>query len=95
MGSGYGVFLKEDDTLASWVFKNQMGTLGILQTVEEHKRKGYASLILKVMSKEIGEDGHDPLGTVLVKNRASQVMFMKLGFKELDKVTFVEGQDYF
>lgn len=89
-GGGYGVFLKSDNSIAAWIFKNQLGCLGILQTVEKHKCKGYGSLLSKILAKEVGEDGHNPLGTVLTHNKPSQIMFTKIGFRTLDRVTFFE-----
>lgn len=88
MNGGYGAFTKNNE-LVSWVLKNHMGTLGILQTVQEHRRKGYGTLVTMALSKEIAEEGHVPLGTVLVNNRVSQMMFSKLGFRSIDEATFV------
>ncbi|KAI4469223.1 hypothetical protein MML48_2g00003613 [Holotrichia oblita] len=90
MNTCYGIFLKSDDKLVCWVLKNHLGQLGILQTLPEYKRKGYASLITKVMSKDIAKDGHNPLGTVLISNNASESMFEKLGFHYIDKCTYIE-----
>ncbi|KRT79037.1 hypothetical protein AMK59_8424 [Oryctes borbonicus] len=87
----YGVFLKSDDKLVSWVLKNHMGQLGILQTLSEHKRKGYGSLITKVLSKEIAEEGHHPLGTVVRGNVASETMFATLGFRCTDLCIYFES----
>lgn len=90
MNDCYGVFLQSNGDLVCWVLKNHLGQLGILQTLPEYKRRGYATLIIKVMSKDIAEDGHDPLGTVLVGNIASEGMFEKLGFHRMDKCSYIE-----
>ncbi|KAK9694194.1 protein of unknown function (DUF5645) [Popillia japonica] len=90
MNTCYGIFLKSDDKLVCWVLKNHLGQLGILQTVPEYKRKGYASLITKMMSKQIAKDGHHPAGTVLINNKVSESMFEKLDFRCIDKCTYIE-----
>lgn len=92
MNGGYGVFLKTDGTLVAWVLRNLIG-LGALQTADEHKRKGYGSLVAKVLAKEIAKEGLDPIGTVLQDNSVSQKMFGKLGFKILETVAFTENEE--
>ncbi|GJQ65986.1 hypothetical protein Trydic_g4079 [Trypoxylus dichotomus] len=90
MNTCYGVFLKNNANLVCWVLKNHLGQLGILQTLAEHKRKGYATLVIKMMSKDIAGEGHDPLGTVLVGNTASERIFEKLGFRRIDSCSYIE-----
>ncbi|RZC35142.1 uncharacterized protein BDFB_007853 [Asbolus verrucosus] len=89
MNGGYGVFLKSTDELVAWVLKHTFGHLGMLQTEEKHKKKGYGSLVAKVLSKEIAEEGHWPLGTILVNNQVSIGMFEKMGFRSIGTCTFI------
>ncbi|RZC35143.1 FR47 and/or Acetyltransf 1 domain containing protein, partial [Asbolus verrucosus] len=86
---GYGVFLKATNELVAWGLNHTLGHLGLLQTAERHKKKGYGSLIARVLSKEIGEGGHWPVGTVLVDNKVSMKMFEKMGFRNIGICTFI------
>lgn len=89
MNGGHGVFTKTDGKLVSWVLKNQMGTLGILQTIDAYKRMGLGSAVTKSLSREIALEGHNPLGTVLVENTASQAMFRNIGFSPSDWCQYI------
>lgn len=90
MNGGFGVFLKEDDSIVAWILKNQMGMMVVLQTADGYKRKGYGSLVTKAIAKEIAKEGHVPLGTVLIDNFASKNMFKKLGFKIIDQLAYIQ-----
>lgn len=90
MGKSYGVFIKGTQELASWIFKNHLGQLGVLQTVEKHKRKGYGSLLTLFMSKEVAKEGLDPVGMVLTCNQSSKTMFENCGFVSINRVKFIE-----
>ncbi|XP_008190613.1 uncharacterized protein LOC663674 isoform X2 [Tribolium castaneum] len=85
---GYGLFLKSTNEMVAWVLKHAWGHLAMLQTEEAHKRKGYASLVTKALSKEIAEEGHWPLGTILLENKNSISMFEKLGFSSIGVCNF-------
>ncbi|KAI4469222.1 hypothetical protein MML48_2g00003612 [Holotrichia oblita] len=89
MNNSLGLFLKSDDTLVCWVLRSPMGQMATLQTDVNHKRKGYASLVTKAMSKQIAQDGFNPLGTIVRGNVASETMFSGLGFRSIDTSTFV------
>lgn len=65
------------------------GPLGALQVDEDYKRKGYGSLILKLMAIKLAEIDHDTLGCIVLKNVASHDMFKKNGFKVVDNVYFM------
>ncbi|XP_018560931.1 uncharacterized protein LOC108903292 isoform X2 [Anoplophora glabripennis] len=83
MNDSYGVFLKSTNELVSWILLSMLGQLGVLQTEDEHKRKGYASLITKYMSKQLALKGYNAFGTVIDTNHSSISMFTKLGFRSL------------
>jgi len=89
VNGGFGLYLKTNDKLVAWVLKNFLGTMVVLQTLEEYKRRGYASLVVRAMSRDIAEEGHNPLGTVVTTNSPSQGMFAKLGFQILDYARFI------
>ncbi|KAJ8963252.1 hypothetical protein NQ318_018718 [Aromia moschata] len=88
MNDGYGVFLKSNDELVSWIIVTMLGQLGLLQTKEAHKKKGYAALVTRQLSKKIAEKGFNVFGTVLVNNVASIRLFEKLGFRSLEKSVY-------
>ncbi|CAH0724303.1 unnamed protein product, partial [Brenthis ino] len=45
---GYGLFVNGE--LVAWVFIKEIGALGHLYTLEDHRRKGYGELVLKLIS---------------------------------------------
>ncbi|KAK9694192.1 FR47-like protein [Popillia japonica] len=90
MNNCYGIFLKSNDELVCWIMKNNMGQLSVLQTLPEYTRKGYATILTKMLSKEIAEEGHHPLATIVVGNIASEMLFKKLGFRKADICIYFE-----
>ncbi|XP_066249370.1 uncharacterized protein [Euwallacea similis] len=95
--NGFGVYLKSNDKLVSWVIPSCLGQMSALQTLSEHKNKGYAQLVIQHMAKYLAELGFDCCGTVHPTNVASMKLFSKLGFKSLYKCGYIavlhEGQD--
>lgn len=60
-----------------------------LQTREDHKRKGYASLIVKALSRKLAVEHNRPVfTTIIAANQASGKMFKKLGFEEYSTVAW-------
>ncbi|XP_066249289.1 uncharacterized protein [Euwallacea similis] len=94
--NGFGVYLKSNDKLVSWVIPSCLGQMSALQTLNEHKNKGYAQLVIQHMAKYLAELGFDCCGTVHPTNVASMKLFSKLGFKSLYKCGYIavvhEGQ---
>lgn len=86
---GWGLFLKSNNELVSWALLTGLGQLGMIQTVENYQKKGYACIITKVLSKKIAERGEDPAGTVAEDNTASQNMFKKLGFENKGQCNYI------
>ncbi|KAJ3647983.1 hypothetical protein Zmor_019824 [Zophobas morio] len=60
VNGGYGAFLKSTGQMVAWVLKHTFGHVAILQTEEEHTRKGYATLVTKALCREMAEDGFWP-----------------------------------
>lgn len=75
-----GVFTK-DDVLVSWVLLNEFDGLAMVQTVEEYRRMGFATVLVKEIAKNRAERGLDTLGCILQENEPSIVMFKNIGFK--------------
>lgn len=86
----YGIFLKSNDELVCWIMKNIMGQLATLHTLPEYRRRGYATILTKMLSKEIAEEGCHPLANVVVGNVASETSFKKLGFRRADICIYFE-----
>lgn len=63
-----------------------LGSLGLLQVQESHKRLGLGSLLVRYLSKQISELGDEVLTPVVTENIPSRRMFEKLGFKQIDYV---------
>lgn len=88
LNGGIGLFSKQDNELRSWILKNYFGGLGVLQTANEHRRKGYGTLITKIFSKMLAEEGYDISAFIVRKNVASQKMFTGLDFENIIPVTW-------
>ncbi|KAJ8924216.1 hypothetical protein NQ315_007007 [Exocentrus adspersus] len=83
MNDSYGLFLKSTGELVCWVLLSMLGQLNLLQTVDAHKRKGYASIIVKHASKEMAKKGYSAFGTIFIENEASVALFRSIGFRNL------------
>ncbi|XP_058447808.1 uncharacterized protein LOC131428132 [Malaya genurostris] len=86
-----GLF-NESDELLAWCFCWQTGAMGALEVVTEHLRKGYGTLIVKAIARELARVGLNCYGTVICTNKASQGMFDKLGFERTGSYHFVRTQ---
>lgn len=60
-----------------------------LQTDKDHFGKGYASLVLREMSKKVAELGHDINAGIFDVNTPSRTLFGKLGFKVLGNIHWI------
>lgn len=88
MNGGFGLFSKDKDELVAWVMRTCLGQIGFLQTVQGHTRKGYAEFLAKVISREIAEEGFEPMAAISQDNSASLSLFRKLEF-------YLDGICYF
>lgn len=89
VNGGLGIFSKSTNELCAWVLKSYLGALGLLQVAEEHKRKGLGSLMTKIFSKKLAEEGLDAIGCIILDNVVSQKMFKNLGFEKIIAVTWL------
>lgn len=67
-------------------YRYALGSLGLLQVLESHKRLGLGSLLVRYLSKRIVELGDEVLTPVVTENIPSRRMFEKLGFQQIDYV---------
>ncbi|XP_016981662.1 uncharacterized protein LOC108046475 [Drosophila rhopaloa] len=70
--------------LVAWCLRLPIGSLGLLQVLESHKRLGLGSLLVKSMAKKISALGDQVMAPVVTKNTASRNMFEKIGFRSID-----------
>lgn len=61
-----------------------------LQTDDQHLGKGYGLLVVKEVSRQIAQLGHDVYADILDTNRASRSLFEKLGFAVVGKVHWIQ-----
>lgn len=84
LNGGYGLFLKKDNSLVSWILHCNFGGLGILQTLDEHKRKGYGKTVARALMKYLAEkENLDVTSFVIQANKPSRKLFESLGFNRV------------
>ncbi|XP_059476282.1 uncharacterized protein LOC132197188 [Neocloeon triangulifer] len=87
-----GVFVKNErgeEELASMVLQSEYGGVGLLQTVPEFRRKGYAEIALAHLTKQLGLKGFMPFTNVLKWNEAANKLFKKFGYKLVDRGSWI------
>ncbi|KAG7200598.1 hypothetical protein KM043_001156 [Ampulex compressa] len=89
MNFGIGLFLKEDNSLVSWAMQTDWHAMGIVQTVEQHQKKGYASIVINALAKKLAEDNISTALFIVKGNNNSQRLFHALGWKPIAPVTWI------
>ncbi|XP_065356120.1 uncharacterized protein LOC135950512 [Calliphora vicina] len=84
------VGLFDNNNLVAWCLIHLLGSLGLLQVMDTHKRKGFGNLIVRYMSKLLAENEIEVTAPVVIDNVASRAMFEKLGFKVIEKVYWAD-----
>lgn len=79
----------EKGELVAWCFRFQFGGLGLLHVTDKYKRKGLGSALVKAMAKRLALSGADCIASVVTHNTPSLNMFQKLGFREIDEVSWI------
>ncbi|XP_065080177.1 uncharacterized protein LOC135703015 [Ochlerotatus camptorhynchus] len=74
-----GLFNASDELLA-WCMCWSTGAIAALQVAKEHLRKGYGSIVVKAIAKEMAKVGMNCYASVHCKNLISNLLFKKLGF---------------
>lgn len=80
-----GVFTKDNNELVAWCFRLQGGFLGALQVKESHQRMGLGGVVLRSITKKIGEMDQDVMACVNPDNTPSKRLFDNCGFKVVDR----------
>lgn len=85
----------ENNELLSWCLSHDFRLLLNLFTDPNHLRKGYAEIVTKAISKKMaGTSNCDITASIVVNNKKSLSLFRKLGFKLIDRNSWigVEGK---
>ena len=86
LNKGIGLFSKDNNELLSWILHTEMGGLGVLQTVENCKRKGYAKVVINALAKDLAMKGVDPTLFVVQGNIPSEKLFTSLNWKVINPI---------
>uniref|UniRef100_A0A0A9WW50 Glycine N-acyltransferase-like protein 3 n=1 Tax=Lygus hesperus TaxID=30085 RepID=A0A0A9WW50_LYGHE len=86
---GMGLFDSETNELMAWALHWFYGAIGVLQTKDQHKKKGYAATVVKAISREIARRGDDVFLNIIPGNTPSINLVEKLGFKFLMNGTWI------
>uniref|UniRef100_A0A1B6EL81 N-acetyltransferase domain-containing protein n=1 Tax=Cuerna arida TaxID=1464854 RepID=A0A1B6EL81_9HEMI len=92
---GLGVFRRSDKKLLSSVLSNHTGVLSVMYTDPDFRGKGYAIIVVQHMIQECRKRGRLPFCAVLLNNKASQNMFLKVGFEPFTLVDYIYPSNYF
>ncbi|CAH0590425.1 unnamed protein product [Chrysodeixis includens] len=85
-GHGYGLFF--NGALICWCLISESGTLLHMYTVEEHRRKGYADIVLKLVSNVLLKEKRDVLAFCVATNKNAIKLYERAGFDKLDGVAW-------
>lgn len=81
---GWGLYL--NNALISWVFMKEVGPLQHWYTVEEHRKKGYGELVLKLASNIWLKENKPVFAFCFKDNVNACKLYRKLGFREGEPV---------
>lgn len=84
--SGYGLFHKNE--LITWVFMKETGALQHLFTVEDHRKKGCAEMLLKIASKVWLKEGKAVFAFCYKDNVNACNVYRKLGFVRTEPIAW-------
>ncbi|XP_045452460.1 uncharacterized protein LOC123661546 [Melitaea cinxia] len=84
---GYGLF--KNGELVAWSFIKEMGALGHLYTLENHRRKGYGELVLKLISNALLKEKKYVYAFCVAGNTAASNLYEKLGFANVFDVEWL------
>ena len=79
-GNSRAVFV--DEQPVSWVLRTAYGSIGMLHTLKDFRRRGYAAIAVRSLSSKIIQDGGVPFCHIVEGNSSSFALFRSLGFEE-------------
>ena len=68
--------------LVCWIVRSYDGSLHHLYTLEQYRRRGLATAVVRMMCKHIQDQGDVPFCCILTNNHTSSTLFTTLGFTE-------------
>lgn len=83
IASGPGFGLRKGGGLISWMLTHEDGSMGMLHTLEQWRRRGYGRGVASALAKRIMEEGKRPFCFVLQDNEPSVRLFESLGFQRV------------
>lgn len=75
-----GVYCQDSGRLVSWAFVSEVGAIGILHTVESHRRKGLAKAVIYHLARTLLDQGKIVFNVIEGENEISRQLFCKMGF---------------
>lgn len=78
----------ENSSLVGFIGEHMEGSVGLLQVLQEHRRKGYGTALEIEMIRRTLEKGDIPFGQVVVGNTASLELQKKLGLTKSEGTIF-------
>lgn len=78
----------ENGEAVGFIGEHMEGSIGLLQVLEEHRRKGYGISLEKEMIRRTIAKGYIPFGQVVVGNTASLELQKKLGLTKSEGTIF-------
>lgn len=76
---GLGVF--RGSSLLSWAIHWFYGGIGVVQTLDTEKRKGYGRAVVEATTKKLGMMQTDVHVNIASRNKISEALFKSLGFR--------------
>lgn len=78
----------ENSSPVGFIGEHMEGSVGLLQVLQEHRRKGYGTALEIEMIRRTLEKGYIPFGQVVVGNTASHELQKKLGLTKSEGTIF-------
>lgn len=88
MNSGYSLY-KNNEPVA-WLFISDTGILNHLYVPEQERGKGYAQLIMKLVTNILLKDNKDVVVFCLKNNTSSFNLLTKIGMNNIDDVSWLD-----
>lgn len=88
---GFGLYPRNSKQPVSWAVVNEFQGLGLLQTLEAERRKGYGCLMVQAFCRLVASrHGDDIMAFVIGTNRASNSLLQSLGFVVTDQCVYLD-----
>ncbi len=83
LSSGDGAMSVNEDATGAVVVD------GLVDTFEEHRRRGYAAACFRALAAHMAARGRQPVWAAADHNRASLELAAKLGFQPVDRIALL------